>query len=318
MQKFKLKANKFAAVCMAAAMLVSTSITSFAAEPLEKGTYNVDSTLSCHVNAMGGVEFSDGYGMLKSTSVVVDENGDASATLELGLTSGLSIYGVACTAFIGTDETPGYYDAQGEIQSVTSYTVSDETAANKSGQVNYVTSLTFPVDRNTSEYTMWLYLDSNVMGCQLGNGSGSGASNTPGALTSHTATFTIDWDSAELVKSADSTSDQSSDVIYTVEEGFEVEIPAQIVVDASTKVGEYNVLAKSFFLTPNAYVTVTAAPSGTLSNGTDTVNFTNTLAAGNLLATGDTLTGAINVTSDPATPGVYTGTTDFTINYFAE
>ncbi|MCC8016465.1 MAG: hypothetical protein LIO43_03635 [Clostridiales bacterium] len=180
MQKFKLKANRIAAVCMAVVMIVSTSITAFAADnPLEEGTYNVKSTLSCYVSAMGGVEFSDGYGLLKNTTVTVDENGNTSATLNLGLTSGLSIFGVACTAFIGTDEAPGYYDAEGNKQYATSYTVSEEKAANSKGEVNYITSLTFPVNQKTSEYTMWLYLDSNVMGCQLGDGSGTGSSNTP-------------------------------------------------------------------------------------------------------------------------------------------
>lgn len=318
MQKFKLKANKLVAMCMAAAMIVSTSITAFAADTLKAGTYKVDSTLSCYVNAMGGVEFADGYGMLKGSTVEVAEDGTADVTLELGVTSGMSVYGVPCASFIGTDETPGIYDADGNVQNAKAYTVSDEIATNKDGQVNYIDSVTFTVNQSQSEYTLWLYLDSNVMGCQLCDGSGSGSSNTPGVATKHTAKLTIDWDSAEEVKTADASSTQNSDVIYEVGEGYEVEIPAQIVVDASTKVGEYNVLAKSFFLNPNAYVTVVAAPSGTLSNGTDTVGFTNTLAAGNLLATGDTLAGAITVTSDPATPGVYTGTTDFTINYFAE
>jgi hypothetical protein len=317
MQKFKLKTNKLVAMCVAVAMIVSTSITAFAADTLKTGTYKVDSTLSCYVNAMGGVEFADGYGMLKSSTVQVAEDGTTDVTLELGVTSGMSIYGVACSSFIGTDEAPGIYDAEGKVQNAKAYTVSKETAANKNGQVNYIDSITFTVNQSQSEYTLWLYLDSNVMGCQLGDGSGSGSSNTPGVSTAHTAKLTIDWDSAELIKTADSTSYQKSYVVYGVNEGFEVEIPAQIVVDSSTKVGKYNVTAKSFFLSENAYVTVVAAANGTLSNGKDTISFTNTLATGNLLATGDTLAGQINITSAPATPGVYTGTTDFTINYFA-
>lgn len=159
---------------------------------LKPGTYYMTSYLSCYVNAMGGVEFSDGYGLLTDTTVTVDEDGSAVATLNLGTTSGLSIYGVACTAFIDTDEAPGYYKDGAVTKDNVTYTVSSDTVANSKGQVNYITSVTFPVDTAVNEYTMWLYLDSNVMGCQLGNGTGTGSSNTPGVATKHTAKLTID------------------------------------------------------------------------------------------------------------------------------
>ena len=87
-----------------AVMMSMTAVTVFTATPTEAGNYNVDATLSCYVNAMGGVEFSDGYGLMTGTTVEIAEDGNAKATINLGTTSGLSIYGVACTAFIGTDE----------------------------------------------------------------------------------------------------------------------------------------------------------------------------------------------------------------------
>jgi hypothetical protein len=310
--------GKIISCISAAAMLLSMSaVSAFATAPTDEGEYKVDATLSCYVSAMGGVEFSDGYGLLKDASVTVADDGTAKATLNLGTSTGLSIYTVACTAFIGTDETPGYYK-NGEVtkENVT-YTVSEDTAANKNGQVNYITSITFPVDKETSEYTMWLYLDSNIMGCQLGDGSGTGSSNTPGVATAHTAKLTIDWDSAEKIAVADETSSQSATVEYVVGASYEVEIPSTITVDSATGKGTYTVAAKNFTIGENAYVTVTASESGTLSNGSDELSFTNTLSDGSLTKTDDTLSGTVEVTTTPSNPGKYTGTIDFTINYFA-
>lgn len=255
--------GKIMSCVLAVAMLMSMSaVSAFAATPTEAGNYTVDATLSCYVNAMGGVEFSDGYGLMTGTTVTVAEDGTATATINLGTTSGLSIYGVACTAFIGTDEAPGYYKDGAVTKENVTYTTSTDTVANANGQVNYITSITLPVGTATSEYTMWLYLDSNVMGCQLGDGSGTGSSNTPGVATKHTAKLTIDWESAVKIVEPDKTSNQSANVEYTVEGGYEVEIPATITVDATTKKGEYTVTAKNFVIGENAYVTVTASESG--------------------------------------------------------
>lgn len=80
---------------------------------------------------------------------------------------------------------------------------------------------------------------------------------------------------------------------------------------------EYTVTAKNFVIGENAYVTVTASESGKLTNGSDELAFTNTLAEGNLTKTGDTLAGTVKVTDSPANPGRYTGTVDFSINYYA-
>lgn len=310
--------GKITSCMLAVAMLMSMSaVSAFAATPTDAGDYTVDATLSCYVNAMGGVEFSDGYGLLTDTTVTVAENGTATATINLGTTSGLSVYGVACTAFIGVDEAPGYYKDGAVTKENVTYTTSADTVANANGQVHYMTSITLPVDTATSEYTMWIYLDSNVMGCQLGDGSGTGASNTPGVATKHTAKLTLDWESAEKIVVADASSTQSANVEYTVEGGYEVEIPATITVDATTKKGEYTVTAKNFVIGEKAYVTVTANDSGKLSNGSDKLSFTNTLASGNLTKTGDTLAGAVEVTDSASNPGKYTGTIDFTINYYA-
>lgn len=300
------------------AMLLSVSaVSAFAAAPTEAGSYTVDASLSCYVDAMGGVEFSKGYGLLTGTTVTVTEDGSATATLNLGTTSGLSVYGVSCTAFIGTDEAPGYYKDGAVTKKNVTYTTSKDTVANAKGQVHYITSITLPVDTATSEYDLWLYLDSNVMGCQLGNGTGTGASNNPGVATKHTAKLKIDWDSAEVFVEPDESTNQSAKVEYTVEGGYEVEIPATITVDAASKEGKYNVVAKNFVLGENAYVTVIASENGKLTNGTDELAFTNALAEGKLTKSEDKLAGTVKVTDAPKNPGKYTGTIDFVINYYS-
>lgn len=96
-----------------------------------------------------------------------------------------------------------------------------------------------------------------------------------------------------------------------------MEIPATITVDSATNKGSYNVTAQKFILDEGAYVTVTATESGKLVNGSKELAFTNTLAEGNLTKTGDTLAGEVEVTEPATNPGKYTGTIDFTINYFS-
>ncbi len=310
--------GKIMSCVLAVAMLMSMSaVSAFAVTPTETGNYAVNATLSCYVNAMGGIEFSDGYGLLTGTTVTIADDGSATATLNLGTSSGLSVYTVACTAFIGTDEAPGYYKDGSVTKENVTYTVSTDTVANANSQVNYITSITMPVDTTTSEYTMWLYLDSNVMGCQLGDGTGTGSSNTPGVATKHTAKLTIDWNSAEKIVVADESSTRSATVEYTVASGYGVEIPATITVDSTTNKGSYTVTARNFVLNEGAYVTVTASESGKLVNGSNEIAFANTLAEGKLTKTGDTLAGEVEVTGSAANPGKYTGTIDFTINYFS-
>lgn len=304
--------GKIMSCVLAVAMLMSMSaVSAFAATPTEAGNYTVDATLSCYVNAMGGVEFADG--MYTGAKVTVDENGDAEITV--GFTaSQVTIYSVTCDTFVdATNSTPGYYDENGEVQTA-EYTLSENTALNPNSEsINYVNSMTFPVDVGTETVYLWIYVNSNVMGCQFGDGSGTGSSNQPGVSTSYKATLTIDWESAVKSVEPDKTSNQSANV----EGGYEVEIPATITVDATTKKGEYTVTAKNFVIGENAYVTVTASESGKLTNGSDELAFTNTLAGGNLTKTGDTLAGTVEVTGSPSNPGKYTSTIDFVISYYA-
>jgi hypothetical protein len=325
MQKTSFKTGKLAAMFVSMSMAMSLfSVNAAATESqLEKGTYEVDSSLSCYVNAMGGIEFANEE-LYKGATVTVDDDGQAVATLEFSRGYGeFKIYSIAVNHFIDASEAvPGYYDENGELVKLTEgegYKLSEDTVANKNGEeVNYVTEITFPVSEDTSDYSLYLYVNSNIMGCQFCDGSGTAGSNTPDASTPYKASFSIDWDSAEKIKTADKTSSESANVTYTVEGGYEVKIPSAITVDPKTKIGEYTVEAEDFIIADGAYVTVTADTSGTLSNGKESLAFTNELAEGTLTKTGDSLDGKVTVTESASATGTYTGTVNFTINYFAE
>ncbi|MBR1715819.1 MAG: hypothetical protein IJ717_12865 [Treponema sp.] len=161
-------------------------------------TYTVDASLSCYVSAMGGVEF--GTPIYRSTTITKKADGTVKATLNLGTGTG-TIYTVNFVEFVDPrNSTPGYYDADGNVQDA-EYTVSEDTATPPSTDedyetgVNYVTSMTFPVSEETSEYNLWIYINSNVMGVQFCDGSGTGSSGQPNTATPYVGKLTIDWDS---------------------------------------------------------------------------------------------------------------------------
>jgi hypothetical protein len=311
MHNTKFRTGKIAAVCTAAVMMASSlGISAFAAETptLEAGKYTVNSNLSCYVTAMGGVEF--GKPLLTKTEVTVNEDGTAKFDLSFTKSS-VTIYSVTCDTFVdaSADGAVLNYKDGSEWKAVDSYKLSTDTALNsKNESVNYVESISFTVSSIANTYNLGMYVNSNVMGVQFG---GSDSAN-------YAATLTVDWSSAAKIKTADKTSSQSATVKYNVEEGYEVSIPAEITVDTETKTANYSVQAKKFVLPENAYVTVTANENGSLSNGKDSLAFTNELATGNLTKTGDNLNGKVTVTDEPASAGEYTGTVDFTINYFAK
>lgn len=347
--------GKIVSCILALAMMMSmTALTAFAATPTEAGNYNVDATLSCYVNAMGGIEFADAFnvnattygekGVFDSATLTVDEDGNKFVTVNFGVGSG-KIYTIDFQAYVDTNYAIKYYDANHELKDVTSYTVSEEkitlvnSSTKESYEVNYITSVTFPLELdiaatvfdkttnaavsagNTADsesvvIDLWMVLNSNVMGLQFCDGSGDAGSNTFDVATKYVASLTVDLASAEKIVEATESQNQSANVEYTVTGGYEVEIPATITVDATTKKGTYTVTAKNFILDENAYVTVTASESGKLVSGSNELAFTNTLESGNLTKTGDTLDGTVSVTDNAANPGKYIGTIDFTINYY--
>jgi hypothetical protein len=192
----------------------------FAVE-LKEGVYEIEASLSCHVNAMGGIEF--GKPLLEKAIVSVNSTGKRTMTLELTKSS-ITIHGVTCDIFV--DATPttsvddrgiksgtiGYYDKNDALQTDgVKHVLSNDTALNTKGQeVQYVDTISFPLDdevefdRKTTEYNLTLYVNSNVMGVQFGN------KNDQATTATYPAILTVNWDningqgglSNEPVKSA--------------------------------------------------------------------------------------------------------------------
>lgn len=165
--------------------------------------YNIDASLSCWVKAMGGQEF--GKSVYKSAKIVENADGTCKVVLSLGKGKG-NIYGIDFDAFIDPrNSKPGYYNEKGEKLDA-EYTVSDtdtaqaNTGLDKDGNrvledVHYVTSMTFPVSKEKSEYNLWVYVNSNVMGVQFCDGNGTAGSAHPNEATPYVGKLTIDWNS---------------------------------------------------------------------------------------------------------------------------
>ena len=163
------------------------------------GTYTINAALSCYVNARGGIDFGAGQdashpSLLVEANVVIDNDGRAMLTAKFRKSS-VVIFGVQANTFIdATNSTPGYYDPDGIKQNAT-YTLSTtDTATNPSSEeIHYVNSITFPVDKTIAVYNLWIYVNSNVMGVQFCDGSGSGHSNQPNVATPYVGKITLDW-----------------------------------------------------------------------------------------------------------------------------
>lgn len=166
-------------------------------------------SLSCYVTAMGGQEF--GSAVYKGYTIKKNADETYSCTLKLGTGVGV-IFTVPFKAFVdptgttdsGSAETiPGYYDTDGNLVTLekgTGYTVSEteEGIAPNLAHIKVVDSITFPVSKDKSEYKLWLYVNSNMMGVQFGDGSGNGGSNEPNVSTPYVGKFTLDWDKAVI------------------------------------------------------------------------------------------------------------------------
>lgn len=171
--------------------MVSVSATSV--EDSTESICHVEASLSCYINAMGGVEF--GAPLLQSATAKMSEDGSGMLTIRLGK-SQVEIYSVECNTFIDiapsissennsvTNGTLGYYTEDGVLDTDNiSYTLSSETAKNaRDEDVHYVDSITFPVNKNIETYYLTLYINSNVMGTQF-------------TKDTYPATVTVNWDS---------------------------------------------------------------------------------------------------------------------------
>lgn len=180
-----------AVLCVILTIIFSFNTFALETENLSEGTYSVDATLSCYVNAMGGIEF--GAPLLTGSTIKVDTNGKKTMTLNFTKSS-VTIYNITCDTFINpspiTEDskvgikngTIGIYDDNGNLQTDSvEYTPSDDTALNsKSEEVHYVTSISFPIESVKDTYELTVYVNSNVMGVQFGTG---GSDGYPATLT---------------------------------------------------------------------------------------------------------------------------------------
>ena len=170
--------------------------------PLIAGkTYNVGSTLSVYAPLMkldlakGQPEMGEKFKpLVESASVTVDNDGKVMLTVRFRK-SYVKVGSKEANTFIDPRNShPGYYDMDG-IKQDTQYTVStDDTADDPEGKkVHYVTSMNFPVSKEKSEYFLWLYVNSSVMGAQSGDGKGTAGPNEPNKHSRYEGKFIIDW-----------------------------------------------------------------------------------------------------------------------------
>lgn len=191
------KLKKYLFVLLSFVLILNSQNVVHAAEfsNTNNGTYSVNASLSCYVNAMGGVEF--GGPLLKGAEITVN-SGKAVMKLTFGK-SAVTIYGITCDTFIDANPsgsangqgvvagTIGYYNKNGNLStSDVTTTLSADKALNPANEaVPYVTSMSFPLDQVSSTYQLTLYVNSNVMGSQFGAGGSPATlkvewSNVPG------------------------------------------------------------------------------------------------------------------------------------------
>ena len=208
-----------------------------AADPFKAaaGLYEVNATLSCYVSAMGGTEF--GAPLLTGATLNVAQDGSRTVTLKLGK-SGITIYGVTCDVFIDADPstksndrgvmsgTIGYYDQSGTLKTDgVSHTISADTALNTVGDsVNYVDSITLPLEFTADKYNLTLFVNSNVMGVQFCN------KNDEAETATYPAVLTIDWSGLPV---ADAQASETAPVSTASIENIKPESKAENTVSAT-------------------------------------------------------------------------------------
>ena len=173
--------------------------------------YDVSTELSGMVTAMGGIEFGKGQPklgekykpLLESAYITVDANGTTKLVAKFRK-SMVNIFGIDANTFIDPrNSTPGYYDTDGTKKDA-EFTLSaaGDTAIppvadpDRKKGVRYVTSMTFPITKDKSEYLLWIYINSSVMGVQFCDGAnldGAG-SGEPNKSTKYVGKITVDWD----------------------------------------------------------------------------------------------------------------------------
>ena len=180
----------------------------FAAEVPAAGEYRIAAALTCYVDAMGGQEF--GAGRIKDANVKISADGSATMTLVFQRTF-VDIYSIKCyTGVDATNSHPGYYDKDGVLHKDAEYTLSEDTIrlnlapaghmeSDMISDVHDVSTMTFPVALYDEEVLLYLYINSQIMGVQFCDGSGTNGSANPDLPTPYQAVLTLDWDRMEVI-----------------------------------------------------------------------------------------------------------------------
>ena len=200
--------------CMIVFFAAGTKPEEVRASELETGTYQISGSLSAYLSAMGGVEF--GGPLLSGVYFVIDSSGNE--YLKLTFTkSSVTIYSITCDTFVDANPTDtantrgvangtmGIYDSSGNLVNCTSYTLSSDTALNSADEeVNYVDSITYPIDTRSETYNLAIYINSNVMGVEFCN------ANSAASETTYAATLTVDWSNVDALEAAAAAGDEET------------------------------------------------------------------------------------------------------------
>jgi len=271
--------HRLPAVLLLLPLLLSFRALAAGASVSPPGTYPLSASLSCFVNAMGGVEF--GAPLLTNAELTVTEDGSETITLHFTKSS-VTIYGVTCDTFIDaspsyvTDDRGvksgviGYYDQNGELQTQNvAYTLSEDTALNAANEaVHYVDSITFTVDSRRETYALTLYINSNVMGVQFTQ------PNEEATAATYPATLMVDWASVgsgaapavtkESTEGTAPTADGKEEMdglnLYRAGEEAETEAAVQTEPDNA-------VLSRRAYLNPTVLIAMGSAGAALLTAG---------------------------------------------------
>lgn len=162
------------------------------------GTYDVDASLKCFVNAMGGVDF--GSGLITNATVVVSEDGSKEITLTLAPAE-LTIFGTTTTVYVD-DSTVPVYKATDDTWKEAAYTTkavpveesdnSDEGKDDALTSVGKLESGTFAVDISWSPMGAMmspiLDIDAEKMTFNIYNAKAPETSKGSGTITFDEAT----------------------------------------------------------------------------------------------------------------------------------
>lgn len=215
----------FSTVILSACMI---QISAQGYDALGEGVYPISAKLSCYVNAMGGVEF--GAALLQGAEINVSADSNKTMTLYFGK-SQVTIYGITCDTFIDADPsyvtetngvesgTLGYYTSDCVlVTDSVGYTLSNDTVENAQGeQVRYVSSMTFPIEYESDEYELSVFVNSNVMGSQF-------------TYEGYKATLSVDW--SGVSDSDDSRVEETT--TEAVEKETDVETAEETEADSET------------------------------------------------------------------------------------